>query len=395
MVRVKSDTGLVTHSFYRTVVAASWYAVVAVTAITAIGVELDRQAHFDPRIAALVPEMFEGDALENLVRSASHNNDRVQAEVLARKLVQRRPIPAEGLSLYAESLLANGKDEASAAAIQVAAGRGWRDRFVQQVVILSALQQDTPEIAANRVVALWRLGDRGDRLEHLTLATLSAPGGLSAFENALIERDRYLGTDFLVWATGHLRVAIVARLAKQLAAHHSELDCKRFSGQIDSLFQNGRVASATTVWNRFCVSGDHSNSNNLRFAPANFPSGPFDWRYPEKAGVEVELWQDRSNIVLHYSSSNPMLQVIARRYLSLSPGRHVLQVDKAAALSSTKWRVACVASNQLSAELSLEQIFNEQWAFIVPAHCPIQELTIAVRAGSGDIGPLNLARSHN
>jgi hypothetical protein len=300
--------------------------------------------------------------------------------------VERRPIPAEGLSLYAAALLANGKTDAGAAVLQVAAGRGWRDRFVQRVVILSALQQDTPEIAANRVIALWRLGETGNWLEDLTQATLEAPGGLAAFENALIDRDPHLGTDFLIWATGSVPFETTASLARQMATHRSEFNCTRFSGQIENLLRDGRVLSATVVWDSFCATGQHSKTGDLRFATADSSPGPFDWRYPENPGLDVELLESSGRVVLHYSSSNPVLRIIARRFLVLSPGRHIVLFDKAGGHPDAKWSVACVTETESKSGLRLETGGGGQSYFTVPAQCAVQELTVAVRSGSGNIG---------
>jgi hypothetical protein len=377
------------RTYGRAALTLSWYAAIVFTALAAIGVELDREGRFDSLIAAIVPELFQGDALENQTRRAFQRNDLVQGEALARRLVERRPIPAEGLSLYADALLANGKEQTGEVALQIAAGRGWRDPFVQRVVILSALQQGTLDIAANRVIALWRLGERGTWVLGLTKATLEAPGGLSAFERALIDRERKWGFDFLSWAAGNLSFEIVDRLAKQMAEHHSEFDCARFSGKIDSLVHGGSVKPAAAVWEGFCAKGHAADTNDLGFTLAEIVPGPFDWRYLENPGVDVALLHDRENVVLHYSSSDPLLHVIARRYLALSPGTHLLSFKEAAMSSGAQWRVACVG-RQSNTEVRLKASPEGQLSFNVPDQCPVQELSIAARSGSGDIERVDL-----
>ncbi|MBF7012801.1 hypothetical protein QUC32_24555 [Novosphingobium resinovorum] len=370
----------------------AWYSVIAVIAFFAVCVELDRQGRFDLRTAKMVPDLIKGDALENLAKVAFERNESVQGQDLARKLVERRPIPAESLSLYAGGLLMNGEEEAGLAALQIAAGRGWRDRFVQRVVVLSALNHDTPEIAANRVVALWRIGERADWLKGLTRATLEEPGGLSAFESTLIEDDRYLDTDFLGWAATSLPERTVNRLARRIAANRSKFDCSKFSVQAYGLVRSGRGSSASNVWDALCSSRRRSSLNNIAFAPMSVLPGPFDWRYPENAGVDVDIRQEREDAVLHYSSSDPLSQVIARRYLTLAPDSYIARVGRVAKHSDAKWRIVCITAGGPKPEVKLDAVIDGQRSFAIPTTCPVQELSIVVQAGAGDIGMIHLSR---
>lgn len=385
-----SDARLVTRAPGRVFLAAAWYLAFAVAAFMAVGVELDRQGRFDLRVAEMVPEPFQGDALENLTKHALESNDNSQGEALARKLVERRPIPAESLSLYSNGLLVNGNERAGLAALQAAAGRGWRDRFVQRAVIISALQQGTPQIAADRVVGLWRLGERSEWLKDLTRATLEAPGGFAALESTLIEPDRHLGTDFLAWAAASLRFVMVERLAERMAANHSDFDCRKFSAQTDLLVSNGRGIAAAAVWNALCASGRRSPPNDLAFEAVDILPGPFDWRYPETAGVDVDFRDDGA---LHYSSSDPLLRVVARRYLALARDRYLLKIGRQAAFSGAKLRMVCIGSSGSKAQVKLDTVVDEEWSFVVPWACPIQELSISVRQGSGDIGNIHLLQA--
>ena len=390
-VRKKHKAGLMNRAPTKMFIKVAWYSVITCIAIVAVGVELDRQGRTDHWAAAIVPEPFRSDALERLARRSYDSGDKAEGEAFARSLVERRPIPAEALSLYAAGLLANGNEEAGAAALQLAAGRGWRDRFVQRVVILSALQQGRPQIAANRVVGLWRIGEREDWLKDLTRATLEAPGGLPALEKALVVRDKYFGTEFLVWATAKLPLEIVDRLANQMAARQSEFNCQTFSSQTEKLVRYGDIKSVSAVWNKFCASGRFSSVNDLSFNTTDTLPGPFDWHYPANPGIDVEVRQVSKDVLLHYSSSDPLLRVIARRYLAVEPGRHVLKVDRKAAISGADWRITCIAADGHRSDVKLDPAVDAQWSFVVQAACPVQELSIGVRASSGDIGGIRLS----
>lgn len=371
-------------------VSAAWYAAIIGVAIIALGVELDRQGRHDPAVAAMVPGPFRGDALESLARSAFDQSENVNGMMLARQLVERRPIPAEGLSLYANGLLANGRPDLAAPVLQIAAGRGWRDRFVQHVVIASALQSGQPEIAAQRVIGLWRQGERANWLKDLTKATLVQRGGITAFESSLADHEYYFGAAFLTWAAANLPVTSVNRLARDMAKHHTQFDCTRFSDDADSLARNGKLAAATAVWNAFCPNAHRVDINNVNFEQSEEEPGPFDWRYPESAGVDIQLSQEHGGTALHYSNSEPVQHVIARRYLALAPAHYVFAVDKPTDSSVARWRIACIEAGTASRELALHDFRDGHMSFVVPAGCSVQELSLAALLGSGVISRMEI-----
>ncbi|WP_172704896.1 hypothetical protein [Sphingomonas sp. LH128] len=294
-------------------------------------------------------------------------------------------MPAEVLALYANGLLVNHKEEDAIAVLQVAASRGWRDRFVQRIVISSALEQGAPKVAANRVVGLWRLGERSDWLKGLTEATLRQSPGLLAFESTLTKGDWYFATDLLSWAASSLPTSSVDHLARSMAARDINFDCKNFSGSADRLVRSGRYLAAITLWSIFCEPGSAEKINVLDFVNPHAASGPFDWRYPDVAGVDIDFQQNQNDIVLRYSSSEPVLQVIARRYIVLTPGGHLLKTGTANLSSGVKWHIACVGARVRNLELRLNATRDGEWSFIIPSDCQVQELTISVRSGSGEV----------
>ncbi|GAB7551060.1 hypothetical protein NRB_05570 [Novosphingobium sp. 11B] len=386
-----SDEQLVGGGPGKVVFTIVWYSLIIFIALMAVGVELDRQGRGDLTVAMLVPDRFRADSLGILSRYAFERGDTVEGEALARTLVERRPIPAEALSLYAAGLIANGKEDTATGTLQIAASRGWRDRFVQRVVILSSLQQGTLQVAANRVVGLWRLGERSDWLKDLTRATLEAPGGVSAFENALIAHDKYLGTDFLLWAAVNLPVATVEHLANHMANHDSQFDCLRLSSQTESLVTTGNLRSATVLWSAFCRSVGRTSVDYLEFTPVSVAPGPSDWRYPESPNVDVEVVKIHGASVLHYLSTDPLLRTVARRYIALNTGRYTLKLGNDSVSSKVKWHIACVGGGGGAVDVPLAGEIEHEWSFTIPKKCPAQELSITVRSGSSDIASARLS----
>lgn len=156
----------------------AWFAALLVVAIVAIAVQFDRQSARDPLLAELVPPPFRAFAQTHVAAAAaeSGNVNRALAEV--RLLVQRRPIPAEHLTLLAVAQTNAGMPEQAGLTIQVAAQRGWREPLAQEAMLRLALAAgDQPE-AARRFAALMLRGTTPDDvLQVLGEQTLGEPGG--------------------------------------------------------------------------------------------------------------------------------------------------------------------------------------------------------------------------
>lgn len=136
----------------------AWFAGCALLCVLAVGFQFDRSARKDARVAAWTPEIFKGYALETQARDALANGAAEQGLAAAHELVRRRPIPAESLALYTNALLATGQGDAAPPPLMLAAQRGWRDRYVQRLMVLVGLQSGDWQSAAQRLIALWRQG---------------------------------------------------------------------------------------------------------------------------------------------------------------------------------------------------------------------------------------------
>lgn len=155
-----------------------WIAALLGLAVVTISVQLDRQSLKQPSLAQHVPEPFRASA-QLAIAAFAIDDGKVDAGVSeARKLVQRRPMPAENLRLLAQAQFAAGELDASALTIQYAAQRGWRDPLAQEAMLQLALSNaDTPE-AARRYAALFVMRQTDDAmLEEIGRAVLAQPGG--------------------------------------------------------------------------------------------------------------------------------------------------------------------------------------------------------------------------
>lgn len=141
-----------------------WTAALAGIAVLTTGLQFDLKARSASQFAAVVPEPLRNYAQVRIVQKAlgGQNTDTALAE--ARKLVERRPLPAEYLTLLAAAQEKAGQREEAARTIQLAGQRGWRDPVAQLAVLrLAVAAGDRPE-AARRYAALFLRGETPDAL---------------------------------------------------------------------------------------------------------------------------------------------------------------------------------------------------------------------------------------
>lgn len=134
---------------------ALWIGLLFALAVVTTMLQLDRQADATSALAPFVPAPMRGYAQPPVTLAATEGADSAAALEEARRLVRRRPIPAEHLTLLALAQTKAGMPEQAGLTIQIAAQRGWRDPVAQEAVLRLALAAgDEPE-AARRYAALF------------------------------------------------------------------------------------------------------------------------------------------------------------------------------------------------------------------------------------------------
>lgn len=155
-----------------------WFAALIAIALVTIGLQIDRQSESTRQLAPLVPGPLRNFAQTRITQQALLGKDPALAMAEAERLVRRRPIPAEYLTLLAAGQIKAEQPEQAAMTIQIAGQRGWREPVAQEAVLRLALAAgDKPE-AARRYAALFLQGQTPDALlEELGQAVLSETRG--------------------------------------------------------------------------------------------------------------------------------------------------------------------------------------------------------------------------
>jgi hypothetical protein len=131
-----------------------WVFSCVVLAFITIQLQFDRQAAREPVYTGLVLDPFRANAQFNLTAVALYRQETATALAEARKLVMRRPVPAEHLTLLAGAFYQGDELEPATLAVQFAAQRGWRDPIAQEARLRLALEAGDEAEAARRFVAM-------------------------------------------------------------------------------------------------------------------------------------------------------------------------------------------------------------------------------------------------
>lgn len=204
-----------------------WASLIAVLALITAQLQLDRQSAREPVFARFVADPFRANAQFVVAARALYNQETERALAETRKLVERRPIPAEHLTLLAGAYYQGQQIEPASLAVQFAAQRGWRDPVAQEARLRLALEAGDRAEGARRFVAL-KLNRGTDQalLSELGLLVFASPAAEA--ETVMIdlasETDRW-HTLFLGRGLAVMPSATFARVISASIERGTRFDC--------------------------------------------------------------------------------------------------------------------------------------------------------------------------
>lgn len=225
-----------------------WFAALVVVALVTAVLQVDKQTETSPALAPLVPAPMRNYAQTRITAAALESDDPKAALAEAERLVRRRPLPAEYLTLLAVGQAKAGQDKKAAETIQVAARRGWREPLAQVAMLRLALANaDRPE-AARRYAALFLRDATPDALLlELGPAVFAEPGAASAHVTivaVVVGGERWHAT-FLRRGARVMPPAAFAAIAQASIARGVRFDCKVLKISVDSLARRDGAAAAS------------------------------------------------------------------------------------------------------------------------------------------------------
>lgn len=221
-----------------------WFAALVAIALLTTALQLDMQSKKAPGLAATVPGPLRNQAQAHIVQAALAGTDTKLAVAEAERLVRRRPLPAESLTLLAVAQAKAGDIDAAGRTIQIAGQRGWRVPMAQEAVLRLALGAgDKPE-AARRYAALFLRDETPDSLlKELAPAVLGEPGGLGqqTLVAIVVGGERWHST-FLRRGVRVMPPAVFSAITASSLLEGAAFDCATLAQSIKAVRQRDAMA---------------------------------------------------------------------------------------------------------------------------------------------------------
>lgn len=215
-----------------------WISLMGILALLASGAQLDRQSRRTPMLAPIVPTMFRSFAQARHVIATVRSAEPAEALKAAELLVQRRPIPAEHLSLLAIAKARNGDNDAALLLLQTAARRGWRDSIAQQSMFGIAFNAGDMAESSRRLAALWGIGENQMMLSASTAKVLATPEGRKAMAATMSTNGRW--TNAFLNDSDAVPPRDLAETIAMAAAQGARLNC-RILQRIESVYAQRKL----------------------------------------------------------------------------------------------------------------------------------------------------------
>lgn len=373
----------------------AWRALLGVAAVAATFAQFDQQSRSNTGLALLVPRPFRSQAAMQLTMlSLDIGNGQALSE--AETLLRHSPVPAESLTLYGIAANASGKPDLASRAVAAAAARGWREPIAQEAVFAAAMSAGNYQVALDRLVALWRIGIRDERIVGLFQRLAGEEDGRKAFVQRLRVDDAWR-EGFISWGRSHLRPQEFAQILSTGMAGSLAVECDELSDAASSLLRAGDLRAAEQIWTGKCAGSSgpiSSTSAKFGFQPQGASAAPAKWFYPDSFGLTRTLHGAEGKTTMTASNSEPLPAIVADRYAAIKPGHYTLavrtqQADGNRAL--VRVEVSCVRpGGELSRVIQTSGSGGTSTFFIPEGECAVQRYRVYLKRGSLDDFDLEL-----
>ncbi len=351
--------------------------------------QADRSSRSNPALALMLPAGLGGFADFERARLFLAD-DPARAVRSARDVLLHRPVPARHLSVYAAANVRAERPEEAAAALTLAAARGWRDQYTQVNALVAFVDQNDFGGAMQRFKALVQ-ARRPDIIsaaagEYLLQNTSAVP----AMASSLSEDPEFARRVINLARTSP---AFGRALGSAIAAAESgpkKLECSTLGNFVQIMLLENEPGVAADAWPDRC---DVSDPQNLAFSSSE-DSQPFRWAYPNDGAISVTPNSEAGTISVRNRS--PARKQIAYRYLQLSPGPVTFaasheregSVSGVGGVADLELRMRCGGRGS-DETIRITQAGPDAFSASIPENCPIQFL--GVFAGRGQLTGLRLS----
>ncbi|EKU75265.1 MULTISPECIES: hypothetical protein [Sphingobium] len=347
-------------------------------ALIVTGAQLDREARARPALAAFVPPPFRFFAQAAIVEQGlARGTDPALLYPQARRLLLRRPIASENLTLFGLSALRAGDRQHALQAFSLAASRGWHDDIPQYMALVDAARGGRWDDAALRLRALLQTQASEPTIRQAIMPFMASPPGRAALARLLADNPDFQ-YPLLSIARTTLAPPQFRTLLQHLASHRARIDCRALNRLVSRWLDQGIATAARDTWDGLCASADTASHADRGFSDT---ATPFAWQLQPRDDLPLHV--DPHDASLSYRNPDSGPHSIAVRRLLLPPGAHRFRMSGRPADDQTfpTLRLRCSGGGPPLSLHALSGMGAEQSATI-PDHCPVQKLELIAPKGS-------------
>ncbi len=352
-----------------------------VWAIIVAGAQLDREVRARPALAPFVPAPFRSFAQADIVEQAlARGTDPAILYPEARRLLLRRPIASENLTLFGLSAMRAGDQQRALQAFSLAASRGWHGDIPQYMALVDAARGERWNDAALRLRALLQT-QAGDRIIGQALMPfMTSPAGRSALAQFLAD-NREFQYPLLAIARTPLAPGEFRALILHLTRHRAKIDCDALQKLVSRWLDQGIAQASRDTWDGLCATAQTASYADLGFSGDIDASTPFAWQIRPRDDLQVQL--DRDSLSISYHNKSNSSHIVAVRRLLLPPGAHSFRIDGSPRSGRIfpRLRFYCSGRTQ-SIRLHAISGNGTERGIVIPKDCPVQKLAVISPEGS-------------
>ena len=221
--------------------------------------------------------------------------DPVAGRTRAAAAVAASPMEADASALLGAVSLKLGDPEAAHDAFAVSARLGWRNPAAQLYWLGVGLEAQNHRLAAERLDALLRTGQRSTAVDAALVQLEASPAGRAAIAGQLVAAPGW--RDAFVASTGALSGTPLARriaVLQRARAAGMPVDCKAVAAAVRVLFTRRAPAPAADLWRATCAPAGGTGLRTGSFETAATDAAGQPTRGPRIARM---VWIDDLTIV--------------------------------------------------------------------------------------------------
>lgn len=348
-------------------------------ALIVTGAQLDREARARPALAPFVPPPFRSFAQAAIVEQGlARGTDPAALYPQARRLLLRRPIASENLTLFGLSALRAGDQQRALQAFGLAASRGWHDDIPQYMALVDAARGGRWDDAALRLRALLQTQASEPTIRQAIMPFMASPAGRATLARLLADNPDFQ-YPLLSIARTTLAPQQFRALLQHLASHRARIDCHAMAKLASRWLDQGIGAASRDLWDGLCASAQTSSRADSDLWGRIDVSTPFSWQIRPRGDLSVQ--RDRYNLSYYNRGNSP--HILAVRRLLLPPGAHRLRIDGSPRIGRNFPRLRLHCSGRAkSIRLHAMSKSLAEYHIDIPKDCPVQKLEVIAPEGS-------------